>query len=155
MQNRDLKARFDDWLLNPVEELDWEVKRWLDMSNPESEGTIAKELIALENHGGGFLVIGFDDSHRAQLVADEENRPSSLDCYGGDKINAIVRGRAEPAFHVEVTLQGGPGSGLLFPVCRVTGSTKVPVRSRSETAKVSTEQHVLHSRARARESPAS
>ena len=40
--NRDINSQFEDWL---------------DMDDVESKGTIAKTLIALENHGGGFLVI--------------------------------------------------------------------------------------------------
>ena len=40
-----------------METLDIEAKDWLDMDDVESKGTSAKTLIALENHGGGFLVI--------------------------------------------------------------------------------------------------
>jgi hypothetical protein len=55
--NRDINPQFEDWLISPMETLDIEAKDWLDMDDVESKGTIAKTLIALENHGGGFLVI--------------------------------------------------------------------------------------------------
>ena len=55
--NRDINSQFEDWLISPMETLDIEAKDWLDMDAVESKGTIAKTLIALENHGGGFLVI--------------------------------------------------------------------------------------------------
>ena len=58
--NRDINSQFEDWLISPMETLNIEAKGWLDMDDVESKGTIAKALIALENHGGGFLVIGFD-----------------------------------------------------------------------------------------------
>jgi hypothetical protein len=54
---RDINSQFEDWLISPMETLDIEAKDWLDMDDVESKGTIAKTLIALENHGGGFLVI--------------------------------------------------------------------------------------------------
>ncbi|MBA0014335.1 MAG: hypothetical protein H0Z53_01755 [Nitrosospira sp.] len=55
--NRDINSQFEDRLISPMETLDIEAKDWLDMDDVESKGTIAKTLIALENHGGGFLVI--------------------------------------------------------------------------------------------------
>jgi len=58
-KNREVNSLFEDWLINPRESLDLEAKRWLDLNDVESQGNIAKALIALENHGGGYLVVGF------------------------------------------------------------------------------------------------
>jgi hypothetical protein len=35
MRNMDVNRRFSDWLLNPRETLDFEVKGWLDLSDEE------------------------------------------------------------------------------------------------------------------------
>lgn len=129
--NRDINSRFEDWLISPTETLDFEVKGWLDLSEAESRGTVAKAMIALENHGGGFLLIGFTED-QGRLIPDP-NRPASLSQYGTDEINAIIKKCAEPSFHAHVTFQKHPETGEEFPLVRVTGASKVPVRSCSAT----------------------
>ena len=130
--NREINSVFEDWLLNPMESLNIEVKGWLDMNDVESRGTIAKALIALENHGGGYLVIGFSEDD-ARLLSPNQSRPESLSSFGTDEINAIIKKYAEPPFHAHVTFQRHPESRDEFPVIRSPGSSKVPVRSCSET----------------------
>ncbi|MES2279991.1 MAG: hypothetical protein V4542_01120 [Pseudomonadota bacterium] len=146
MLNKDINSRFEDWLLSPNETLDFEVKQWLDLSDPESQGLVAKALIALENHGGGFLLFGYLEDQHKKLVPDE-NRPSNLESYRTDAINAILKRRAEPAFHVEVTMQRHPQTGNEHPLVRVTGQSKVPIRSDSATPAGSLKQHVYYIRA--------
>jgi hypothetical protein len=130
--NREINSLFEDWLISPMESLDIEAKCWLDMNDIESKGTIAKALIALENHGGGYLVIGFSENASGVLSPDS-NRPPNLAAFGTDEINAIIKKYAEPAFHAHVTFQKNPDSGDEFPVIRSPGTSKVPVRSCSET----------------------
>lgn len=132
MQKKDINARFAEWLCNPVEAMDFEAKQWLDLANAEHQGLIAKALIALENHGGGYLVFGFAHDSEKKLTPDP-NRPTSLKSYSTDGINAIVRKRAEPSFHVEVTIHDHPDTGDSYPIVRVTGASRVPVRSCSAT----------------------
>ena len=43
----------------PREDLGVEYKDWLDLTTNEHKATLAKAAIALANHGGGFIVIGF------------------------------------------------------------------------------------------------
>jgi len=132
MLNKDINSRFEDWLISPKETLDFEVKRWLDWSDPESPGIVAKALIALENHGGGFLLFGYMEDAGKNLVPDP-GRPADLSPYLSDAINSIVRRRAEPVFPVEVTLQTHPESSEQYPLVRIDGRSKVPVRSASAT----------------------
>jgi hypothetical protein len=70
MLNKDINSRFEDWLLNPTEGLDFEVKRWLHMTDPEAQGLVAQALIALENHGGGFLLFGYMEDAQKKLIPD-------------------------------------------------------------------------------------
>ena len=51
----------DDLIHEPREALDIQVKEWLDLADNDHRSMIAKEIIALANHGGGFLVIGFEE----------------------------------------------------------------------------------------------
>lgn len=133
MLNKDINSRFEDWLLNPAEGLDFEVKSWLDLNNDvEARGTLTKALIALENHGGGFLLVGFKENDEKRLVPDT-NRPENLQQYGSDSLNSIIKKCAEPSFHVDVTFQKHQESGEDFPLIRVRGTSRVPVRSCSGT----------------------
>jgi hypothetical protein len=145
LRNRDINSRFEDWLTNPSESLDFEVKQWLDMADAESQGIVAKALIALENHGGGFLLFGYKEDATKRLIPDE-SRPASLGPYLTDSLNFIIKRRAEPAFHVEVTLQTHPVTNQQYPLVRVAGRSKVPIRSDSATAGGSLKQYVYYIR---------
>lgn len=142
--NRDINSRFEDWLISPSETLDFEVKAWLDLGDAEARGTVAKAMIALENHGGGFLLIGFTENH-GRLCPDP-NRPAGLRQYQTDEINAIIMKCAEPSFHAHVTFQKHPETDEEFPLIQVAGASKVPVRSRSATPKGSLKENVYYVR---------
>lgn len=142
--NRDINSRFEDWLISPSETLDFEVKSWLDLNDAEARGTVAKAAIALENHGGGFLLIGFSEV-QGRMVPDTQ-RPANLAQYGTDEINAIIKRYAEPSFHVNVTFQRHPQTGEEFPILQFSGTTKVPVRSCSATPNGTLKQNVYYIR---------
>jgi predicted HTH transcriptional regulator len=56
-------SRLSDLLLDLREAQDAEIKGWLDLrGNEEHKATLAKALLALANHGGGFVVIGFTET---------------------------------------------------------------------------------------------
>ena len=48
--NSELTSIFENWLINPREDLDFEIKTWLNLNEQSARAKIAKELIALENH---------------------------------------------------------------------------------------------------------
>lgn len=133
MLNQEINSRFNDWLLNPTEGLDFEVKGWLDPNtNVEDRGSIVKAIIALENHGGGFLLIGYTENSEKQLIPDQ-NRPDNLEAFSTDAINGYLRNYAEPVFHVDVSIQTHSETGETFPLIRVHGTSDVPVRSAKDT----------------------
>ena len=129
------EQRLPDLLSNPVEDLDIEIKSWLDPNDAADCASIAKELIALANHGGGYLIIGFDEQEDGSYTPAEP-RPESLNGFNTDAINAIVGRYAEPAFHCTTHLVQHPllGLELEFPVVRVPGST-TPIRSKRDGPK--------------------
>jgi len=142
--NRDINSRFEDWLIKPTESLDFEVKDWLDLNDANARGTVAKAMIALENHGGGFLLIGFKEEQR-RLIPNSD-RPASLEQYATDQINSIIQKCAEPSFHAHVTFQTHPETGKEFPLIQVSGETKVPVRSCSSTVSGTLKENIYYIR---------
>lgn len=103
---------------SPIETLEIELKAWIDLNNNSQKASMAKELIALANHGGGHVILGFDDNTLAPIT-----RPTGY-TVTADDINGIVSRYADPDFHCELVEAGGH-----FAV-RVPGGHKVPIRSK-------------------------
>ena len=107
------------------EHLDVELKCWLDLADNCPRGTLAKGLIALANHGGGIVIVGFD------TVGDPaENRPEDLASYSQDAVNDVLDRFADPGFHCTVEIVTREVDELDYPVILVPGGHKVPIRAR-------------------------
>ena len=115
----------DQLLEAPNEGLDIELKGWLDLSDNGHRGTLAKGLIALANHGGGVLIIGFDSNGDPA-----ENRPDDIASYNQDAVNDVLDRFADPGFHCTVQTVTRQADGLSYPVILVPGGHKIPIRSR-------------------------
>ena len=60
----------------PREDLGAEYKAWLDLSQNDGRATLAKAIIAIANHGGGFVVLGFDEEGENLVSAARPSRIS-------------------------------------------------------------------------------
>ena len=122
--------RLPDLLIDPHETLDVELKEWLDIvGNGDHKAIIAKALIALANHGGGYLMMGFAETDQGMTKAG--NRPARLSAYNPDVINSIVNAYAEPAFHCDVNIVAAP-DGLQYPIIAVPGGHHVPIKAKRD-----------------------
>jgi len=122
------RERLSDLLLDPREDLDFEVKNWLDLQNSnDDKATFAKAVLALANHGGGFIALGLVETNLG--IIEAEGRPPTLDRYNQDLINGIVLNYCDPSFHCAVHIVASPAEAL-FPIVVVPGSHRVPVRAR-------------------------
>jgi hypothetical protein len=127
----DLTHRFPDFLASPRELLDFEIKQWLDLKNENHRGLLAKAMIAMENHGGGYVLIGYKEGNPP--IPAEEGRPNDLAIYSSDTLGSILRRYAEPVFNVDIVHVQHPENGGMFPVVIVPGTAAVPVRSKSQS----------------------
>jgi hypothetical protein len=80
-----MEAMIDDLLAEPRETLDVEVKEWLDLSENGHRALLAKEIIALANHGGGYVVVGFEELADGSFQPATP-RPTNLDAWSQDNI---------------------------------------------------------------------
>ena len=116
-------------LREPREDLDVEIKSWLDLNDvAEHKAILAKALIALANHGGGFVLLGFELANDG-VYREAAGRPENLAVYDQDTINGIVTRYAEPNFHCGLEFVAQPETGSQFPIVLVPAGT-VPIRSK-------------------------
>lgn len=125
-----MNEELQELLRTPREDLDIELKQWMDMADKNVQAKLAKEILALRNHGGGYLVIGFKDEHPA---VPDPARPANLDGYNTDVFNNILKRYAEPPFHCMSHVVAHPISGETYPVIVVPGGAKVPVRCKADS----------------------
>jgi hypothetical protein len=129
-------------LISPQETLEAEFKNWLSPAVDDNKAKIAKEILALANHGGGYLIFGYHD----KSMTPDLSRPSDLSHYSPDSINAIVRKFADPSFHCEVHKIKHPVTGEEFPIVCVPGGHRVPVRCKSGSSDKTVEEGRYYTR---------
>jgi hypothetical protein len=121
--------RLLELLRNPAEDLAFEIKEWLNLSDNAHRALLAQALIALANHGGGAVLIGYAEQGNGSFIPAEP-RPDNLSGYTPDVVNEISRAYLNPAVHCEVRHIEHPDGGLLFPVISVPGGHSIPIMAR-------------------------
>jgi uncharacterized protein (DUF1330 family) len=124
--NLNRNAHLADLLLYPQEDLDKEFKGWLDLTNDDDKASLAQALLALANHGGGYIVLGY----RPKPLEPDIRTGQTVAIYSDDNVNGIVEKYADPSFQCNVELVTHPANAQQFPIIRVPGIHKVPIRAK-------------------------
>jgi hypothetical protein len=117
----------------PREDLGSEYKDWLDLTKNEHRAIVAKAAIALINHGGGFIILGFADTVSG---LQSNPRPAVIPEITQDAINASIRRYASPEFHCEMYSVIHPVTKAIHPVIVVPGTMTEPVMSKRDCPNV-------------------
>lgn len=125
----EITAQLQSLVDDPRETLNIEVKRWLDLAIKDDQAVLAKAAIALANHGGGFIVLGFSELRDGAFECHLP-RPATLEGYSQDAIARIVTTYAEPAFQVDVAHVARHADGALHPVVQVPGGHRTPIMAK-------------------------
>lgn len=113
---------------NPRESLAVEIKDWIDPGAPHGQKKIVQTCLALRNHGGGYMLIGFHDE---TLQPNIGGAPSDVrERFHSDIIQALVSRFASTPF--EVTVEFVSREGKEFPVLIVPTGVTTPVASKSD-----------------------
>lgn len=121
-------SRIQELVERPGESLSVELKRWIDPNHPDGIAKIVKAALALRNHGGGYVVIGFDNN---TLEADTENAPENVrEQFHIDKIQGLISRFASGPF--EVSVEFPVREGQAYPVIVIPPGVKTPVASKSD-----------------------
>ena len=113
---------------NPSESLSVEIKSWIDPCDPEGISKIARTVLALRNHGGGYLIIGIDDG---SLLPDTANKPDDVRAvFHIDRIQSIISKYSSEPFEVKVEFP--ERDDQLIPVIAVPPGVITPVAAKSD-----------------------
>lgn len=122
------KQQIADQLVNsPRETLSVEIKQWLNIGENGHKAIIAKAVIAIANHGGGNLIIGFEEQEEAFLSTQ---RPDGYPVITTDGFNQCIRRFLSIELHCEVYSAVHVTSGVEHPVVFIPGGHKSPIFSR-------------------------
>lgn len=111
---------------NLQEGLDVEVKNWLNgLQSNDDKAKLAKEIIALANHGGGYVFIGFEDVGEGHPELAPE--AGFLEAFGQDAIASVVARYVHPPIQCTVSLHTRQGSDTSHPVITVPGKHRTPI----------------------------
>lgn len=102
-----------------------EVKNWIDPDTPEGQAKIVRACLAMRNHGGGFLVIGFNNKTYLPEPAPIYDPRVVFDT---DAINVLVNRYASERF--EVVVHFPTRDGRKFPVLEAAPGVVTPVATR-------------------------
>lgn len=125
-----LLRQLESLLTHPREDLNIEIKGWLNLNNEEHKANLAQAILALANSGGGYILIGYVQVGTDYVPANP--RPIHLETYSHDAVNSIVRLYADPPFHCSVHYPRHPQTGEVFPVIQVPGNHSVPIRAKRD-----------------------
>jgi hypothetical protein len=116
-----------DLVRYPRESLSTELKAWFDPTTPEGQAKIVRCALAMRNHGGGFMLIGFDNATGDPVAKD---RPADVRVvFHIDRIQGLVTKFASESCVVAVDFIERDGS--LFPVVEIPQGLRTPVASKS------------------------
>lgn len=126
MVDGDVLRRLQDFVDYPHEDLNVEIKGWLDFSDEVDRAKLAKAVIAIANHCGGYILLGFREASGAW--EPDPDRPANLDSYNQDLVNGTIQRYAEPGFHCELHLVERSDTQLSHPVIIVPGGGGIEFR---------------------------
>jgi hypothetical protein len=117
-----------DLLRNPREALDIEIKGWLNLAEANDRARLAKAIIALANHGGGYLIIGLTE--QAGQFYPASDAPVDLAGLSQDAVQNAVQKYVDPPIQCRTEHVVNPNNGLRFPIVVVAGGHRVPLRAK-------------------------
>lgn len=115
-----------DFLINNLrEDQEVEIKNWLNcLANRADQAKLAKEIIALANHGGGYVFVGFEDEEPHPSI---EAPDGWKDAFSQDSIAGVIERYVTPPCQCEVHILTREGEEAEHPVIVVPGDHRTPL----------------------------
>ncbi|MGA3401584.1 MAG: ATP-binding protein [Acetobacteraceae bacterium] len=119
-------ADVQDLVETPCRALEVEYKSWRNLDHAEDRAELARDIAALANHGGGFIVFGFQE----RTLTPDDTDPFRTNCTT-ERIAAIVRTYLDPPVEFDLTPVVS-AAGVVHPVIRIAGHGATPVCVRQD-----------------------
>jgi hypothetical protein len=100
-----------------------ELKAWLDPTKPQHAAVLVRTMIALRNHGGGTLLIGYNNDGTPRV---DEATYDVDERYHVDRIQDLVSRHASERFEIAVAIT--QHEGRRYPRVEVPTGVRTPVR---------------------------
>jgi hypothetical protein len=110
----------------PCRALEIEYKSWRNLDHADDKAELARDIVALANHGGGFVVFGFNE----RTLAPDDTDPFRTNCTI-ERVRTIVQTYLDPPIRCEVVTTMS-ASGTVHSVIRVGGHGTTPVCVRQD-----------------------
>lgn len=110
----------------PCRALELEYKSWRNLDHAEDRAELARDIAALSNHGGGFIIFGFLE----HTLTPDDTDPFRTHCTG-ERITAIVRAYLDPPVRCDI-VPVMSAAGVVHPVIRIMGHGSTPVCIRQD-----------------------
>jgi hypothetical protein len=120
----------------PCRALEIQYKSWRNLDHAEDRAELARDLCALANHGGGFIVFGFNE----HTLAPDDTDPFRTNCTI-ERVRTIVQTYLDPPIRCEVVTTMS-AAGTVHSVIRVGGHGTTPVCIREDGPAVGHEKLV-------------
>lgn len=127
---RTMTEKWQEIVSNPRESLGTEIKGWLNLSSNEDRANLAQGLLALANHGGGVVLVGYGEGEGSWFEQEDAN--GELGSFSTDAVNAVAEKFADPPFHCELHIVEHTDLRHPHPVIVVPGGHRVPVRAKRD-----------------------
>ncbi len=120
-----LTTELEDLVSYPREDLHIELKQQIELEDEVAKAKLARHLAAICNHGGGYILFGFqDDGVSTELDAEAVANISR------DSISSIVSKYLEPSFQCDVLPVVSAETGYTHPVVRIPPHGSIPTISK-------------------------
>jgi hypothetical protein len=110
----------------PCRSLEIEYKGWRNLDHAEDRAELARDIAALANHGGGFVVFGFNE----QTLVPDDTDPFRTNCTI-ERVRAIVQTYLDPPVRCDV-VTAMSSMGAVHSVIRVGGHGTTPIGVRQD-----------------------
>jgi predicted HTH transcriptional regulator len=125
-------ADLQELLARPYEALDIEIKGWLDLNDANQRADLAKALLTIANHGGGFVIMGLDENEEGQFSAGS-NRPADLSALSQDDVQNAIQKYLDPAIQCQVAHVAHPDGHGAFPIVTIPGGHRTPIKAKADS----------------------
>ncbi len=119
---------------NISESLASELKNWIDPETPEGKAKLVRAAIALRNHNGGSIHIGYDDKTLKPDSSKHEGE-ATIKKYRPDVIQDLISGYVSEKFELKLNFVEDPSDDKKYPEFVIEGGVKNPVMTNGKEIK--------------------